>query len=151
MFQRREVICMLRIKQCMLHLMISLFTFLKECLTPGFSLLGVDGGGESPPHKPKICSFPPTRKYSPPVDSIPTNFCPPSPPTKGSFPPLDNNFLNSQNHSSSDSHHPIKKSPYCTGGKEISPYPLKLFGKLCPPSFQTLNQSFISNQRPISM
>ena len=40
--------------------------------------------------------------------------------------------------------------PY-TGGKGFSPYPLKLFGKLCPPSFQSLNQSFISKQRTISM
>ena len=71
--------------------------------------------------------------------------------------PINNNLLNGQNHSSSDSHHLLKKFPqqnslsHCTEGKGFSPYPLKLFGKLCPPSFQPLNQSFISNQRTISM
>ena len=58
----------------------------------------------------------------------------PPPPKFLSLPPLNNNFLNGQNHSLSGSHHPIKKSPHCTGRKGFSPYPFKLFGKFCPPS-----------------
>ena len=124
-----------------LALTVALLNFSVE---QGFPYWGWMGG--------RFCSFHPLhqKKSLPP----PPNFCapPPTTTTKGSFPPpLNNNFLNGQNHPLSDSHPPIKKSTHCTVGKGFSPYTLKLFGKLCPPSFQSLNQSFISNQRPISM
>ena len=93
----------------------------------GFSLLGGRGGDPSPPPIAKNLLIPlPSRKNSPPP-----NFC--LPPLHQRFiPPLNNNFLNGENHS----HHPIKKFPqqhlpsHCTGGKGFSPYPLNLFGKL---------------------
>ena len=83
----------------------------------------------------------PPGKILPPVDSpLPLKI----------NPRRNNNFLNCQNHSSSDSHHPIKNSQL-HWGKGFSSYPLKLFWKLCPPSFQFLNQSFISNQKTLSV
>ena len=42
-FRRREFVCMLRIKQHTLHLMISLFTFSKERLTMPQNVLRVQG------------------------------------------------------------------------------------------------------------
>ena len=129
----------------------------------GLPYCGEDGGsGRSPPISQKLAhpSHPPGKIPLIPPPHLPLGRLPNQIfvlPTKGSFPPLNNNFLNSQSRSSSDSRHPIKKSPqqnsssHCTGGKGFSPYPLKLFGKLWPPSFQSLNQSFISNQRIISM
>ena len=87
-----------------------------EELTQGFPYWGRWGdGGESPPNSRKFA-------HSLPSSLAPPNFC--HPPTKGSFLPLNNNFLNGPNHSSSDSHHPIKKSPqqnllsHCTGEKD---------------------------------
>ena len=65
-------------------------------------------GGSIPPLAENLLILPPPNQIF-----VPT---PPNPPqTKGSFPPpLNNNFLNGQNYSSSDFHHPIKKSPHCT-------------------------------------
>ena len=41
-------------------------------------------------------------------------------------PQLNNNFLNGQNYSLSDSHHPIKRSPHCTALHSTTiPLPLK--------------------------
>ena len=67
------------------------------------------GPESSPLEKKLLIPPPPHQEKFPPVGSPHQFFVPPF--TKGSFPPLDNNFLNGQNHSSSDSHHPIKKSP----------------------------------------
>ena len=112
----------------------------------GFPYWGDGGGrGATPPTSRKFAHSSPTRKNPPHQRFIPSSTPHPPPPPP---PPLNNNFLNSHNHSLSYSHCPIKKSPHCTSEKGFSPYPLKLFGKLCPPSFQSINQSFISNQRP---
>ena len=102
-------------------------------------------GGEdgNPPFQLKICSFPPPGKIPPANFSLPHQ--------RLILPPLNNKFLNNQDSSSLHSHHPIKKSTHCTRGKGLSRYPLKLFGELYPPSFQPFTQSFISNQRTISI
>ena len=109
-----------------------------------------------PPHHQEI--FPPPIRLPPPPTN--TKFLSPPYLTRGSFPnlPLNNSFLNCQNHSSLDSHHPIKKSPAAKFiipldcGKRIFPLPLKTIRKtLHTPSFQSLNQSFISNQGTISI
>ena len=74
-------------------------------LLAGFPLLG-DMGGSPLPLAQNLLIPPPL----PTPGKIPL----PPPPAKGSFPPINNNFLNGQNYFSSDSHHPIKKSPHCT-------------------------------------
>ena len=56
----------------------------------GFSLLGGRDGRELPQPQSNICSLPPHLEKFPPVDSLPTKFL--SPPTKGQFPPPNNNF-----------------------------------------------------------
>ena len=143
------------------HLQVFFCFFLKFSFFRVFSIgVGVGGvggdSGECPPTSLKFAHPPPPPGKIPPPSRLPSTKSPPST-TKGSFPPLNNNFLNSQNLSSSDSHHSIKISPqqnslsHFPRGKGFSPYSLKLFGKLCPPSFQSLNQSFIFNQRTIFM
>ena len=115
-------------------------------LSAGFSLLGWGGGGSFPPLAKNLLISP-----RPPGKILP-------PPTKGSSSPLNKNFLNGQNYFSSDSHQipttQSKNPPHCTALHCTAPqstYSLKLFRKLYPTSFQSLNESFISNQRPISM
>ena len=79
---------------------------------------GGDGGGPLP--LPKNLLIPPFhQEKSPPVDS--------PPPHQILIPlSLNNNFLNGQNYSSSNSHHPIKKSPHCTALHcNAIPLPLK--------------------------
>ena len=85
-------------------------------------------------HSPLPGKIPPSRLPAP------TKFL--FPPTKGSFssPPLNNNFLNGQNHSSSDSHNSIKKFPskiyHPTAlDKRIFPLPLNAIWKTLPTKF----------------
>ena len=105
----------------------------------GFSLLGGGGNSSLPPIAKNLLIPLPTRKNPPPPPKV-------HPTTKYQFserseslPPPNKKF-------------PQQNLPsHCTGGKGFFPYPLNLFGKLWPPSFQSLNQSFISNEITISM
>ena len=104
----------------------------------GFSLLA--GWVESPTSQNLL--IPP-----PPGKIPPTKFLS-NPQPKVHSPSLSNNFLNSQNHSSSDSHHPIKKSPLAKfiislhWGKNIFPLPLKAIWKTLPTKFSVPQPNF---------
>ena len=102
-------------------------------------------GGKNPTSQ-KFAHPPP-----PPLGKIPppTKFLSPPPSPKVHSPPLNNNFLNGQNYSLSDSHHPIKESPHCSAlhctalhyTALQSPCPLKLFRKL-PTKFSVPQPKF---------
>ena len=105
------------------------------------------GDGRESPHQLKIYSFPPPGKIPPPTKFLFTpprvHSLPPPPPF-----PLNKNFLNSQNHSSSDSHHPIKRFPQqkftipLNWEKRIFPLPLKAIWKTLPTKFSVLQPKF---------
>ena len=80
---------------------------------------GGDGGGGSPPTTQKL-AHPPLSPGKIPPSRLP-------PPHQILIPlSLNNNFPNGQNYSSSNSHHPIKKSPHCTALHcNAIPLPLK--------------------------